>query len=742
MFDIRDHVQFTSTGRAHCPHCDQEQAKGRALSIDPDSGAYKCFRGCTTEQIRAAIGIPKAKQTPANLTGKRSALSSRETVERATKELLASKLPLDWLKDRTIFEENIERHQLGLYRAKVGKKTVEAIGIPFPAGDGFYVKKRLAPWADLLSADPEYSPWKQWGIPPLTWFTRKPKQAKQTWLCEGEWDAIVLADELDQKKDTETAIACFNCGAGSVPPQAELDKLIGNVTVFYDLDKAGREGAEKVARALGDRAAIAVVPSNEDAPKGWDVSDALLNEFPLADFRAAAAAATQPPPQKQSNNPLRDRLLTNDELIDTAPEYTEWLVPDILTQNELFLLAAGARTGKTLLAMTLAHAVATGSEFLSRPTTQGTVLFVEIEDSPGKIRERQQAQGWERGLPIVWLPKFKLSELPHLAEIAAEIDDLRLIVIDTLSRVKDSNVNESSAEMSAVLDPLQDLAISLDCCVVLVHHTGKVNAETADKVDLFDTIRGSSAIRAVCRGSMVLAASDRSYRLVCENGWGKHDLKVILDANTLEWKLIGKWSPVQNMTQKDQIVDYLKLSGEASIEQLHEATGIDKKSLYTQLSRLQTSDNAGDRVIKRGSRRKYTYSLAIFNTSQQLNSVLNSSNEDVKSDTGYSQQNNFLLGGDEKVLSELDASDEKLNSVDYSPETHAEQGFRLFNNYSTLFNTGDVVELQAGTHHGKTGRIIEVSELAASIQLEGWAIPEVLSLSNLKLLQRGEEKSS
>ncbi|NJL57148.1 AAA family ATPase [bacterium] len=40
--------------------------------------------------------------------------------------------------------------------------------------------------------------------------------------------------------------------------------------------------------------------------------------------------------------------MTNDELIATAPDHIEWLIPDLLPLNELILLAAGARAGKSL----------------------------------------------------------------------------------------------------------------------------------------------------------------------------------------------------------------------------------------------------------------------------------------------------------------------------------------------------------------------------------------------------------
>jgi len=559
-----------------------------------------------------------------------------------------------WLIDRGIDEAIITRHKLGIAAVKVGaNRRSWAISIPMPVADGtaYYLKKRVAPWDEEIQALDGYQSWKQYGIPRSIYWTHQPEEASSTWLCEGEWDAMMLG-ELVLKADEPIAVGCFTCGCSNVPGEEELAKLPGQVVVFYDRNDAplkngerpGEAGAEKVAIALGKRGRVGQVPMPEDCDvKGWDISDAINQGYKLGDFKAAAAVATKPDPNAKSSNSLRRALIWNDDLVANAPDYTEFLVPDLLTEDELFLFAASPRAGKSLMAMTLAKAVAEGGQFLGRPCTQGTVIYVKCEDSHTKIKEREQAQGWGAGLPVAWLDDFKLSNMSELEELVEELDP-RLIVLDTLSRIKDSNISESSAEMSQLLDPLQKMANKYGVCVLLVHHTGKISTDNIDKVDIFDTIRGSSAIRAVSRGSMVLAAGERDYRLVVENGWGKHDLKVVLDANTLTWKQLGKWSPPVNMTQQDQIIDALKKMESASVEQLHEETGIAKKSLYEQLSRLVNKDAEGPRVIKEGSKRKYTYRLAIFNTIQQLNSVLNSENSDQLSVIPTNQQNIYSGG--------------------------------------------------------------------------------------------------
>ncbi len=659
MFKITDHIEFDSSFRAVCPSCEAEgKGKKKNLSLVPDTdGAYKCHRGCSPEDIRSALGIRPTTLIPASLAPKvppKKTVVNPQKVKADHERLLTSDGPArQWLRDRGITEKLIVRYRLGISEVRIGNKRHWGITIPIPVdgGSGYHIKKRVAPWDKSAQELAEYQPWKQYGVPKTIYWTNQPANASTTWLCEGEWDAMLLG-ELALKSAEPIAVACFTCGCSNIPSAEQLDALPGQVVIFYDRNDAplpngerpGEAGAEKLAIALGKNGRIGLVPMPDDCQaKGWDVSDAINYGYTLGDFTAAAAKATKPTPKSSSTNSLKRALIWNDDLIANAPDYTEFLVPDLLTEDELFLFAASPRAGKSLMAMTLAKAVASGDQFLGRPCTQGTVIYVKCEDSHTKIKEREAAQGWGAGLPVAWLDDFRLSNMSELIELVEELDP-RLIVLDTLSRIKDSNISESSAEMSQLLDPLQKMANKYGVCVLLVHHTGKVSTDNVHNVDIFDTIRGSSAIRAVCRGSMVLAAGERDYRLVVENGWGKHDLKVVLDANTLTWKQLGKWSPPVNMSQQDQILDALKKMTSATVEQLHEETGIAKKCLYEQLSRLVNKDEEGPTVIKEGSKRKYTYRLAIFNTIQQLNSVLNSENADGQSVIGYSQQNIYSGG--------------------------------------------------------------------------------------------------
>jgi hypothetical protein len=407
-FNIRDYVEFNADDRAICPSCQQSKgANHRKLNLSVmASGAYKCFANCTTADIRAALGVSENRIIPTALalhtTAPRSTVTvSPQKVREAHERLLNSDGPAkQWLHDRGIDDALLARHQLGITRAKCGDRHLPAITIPLPNADGtaFYQKKRVSPWLPANEQPAGYQPWSQAGIPARIFFTYLPVEAAATWLCEGEWDAIVLGWQVRQA-ELPIAVATFTCGCGTVPPPDQLDLLPGQVVIFYDRnDKPtktgvipGDEGARKVATALGGRARIAQVPMTDGCEvHGWDVSDALKVGFQVSDFVQAATDATAYTPQETTANfnPLRSRLITNDELLARAPDYVEWLVPDLLTMDELFVLAAPPRGGKSLLALSLSLCIATGANFLDRPVMKGAVLYVNLEDSEAKLKER------------------------------------------------------------------------------------------------------------------------------------------------------------------------------------------------------------------------------------------------------------------------------------------------------------------------------------------------------------------
>lgn len=807
MSDLRDLIDFNASRRADCPVCTVDGKRGGTLWLTDNGGVY-CHRGCEPATIYEAVGLTKDKVIPSKVARPFVRTKIRPTplsvvIEGCTRLLGGNTPGLAWLEGKGITREMIEWKRLGYYETRPKGKLREAVGVPYPftGTDGFLIKKRIHPWNHAAVEDRNYKPWSQPGISQIAYIAYAPQDSEETWVCEGEWDAIKLGWEM-KKAGEPITVACFSNGAGSVPGMEELNSLPGKVRIFYDRNdkpnkkgvKPGEEGAKKLARALGDRAKIALVPMPDGCDvNGWDVSDALNGGYSLEHFKQAAKQAT--PPQKVELCEFEQEGMWNDTLLDTADDCAPFLVPDLIPENELGVVASTPREGKSLLLMGLAKAVATGGLFLDRPCTKGGVVYVNAEDGNDKVKERELAQGWSRGLPVFWHEKFKLSQIEKL-ESFIKVHDPRLVVIDTLSRTNDSSINESSPDIAKVIGPLQDLARDYHCSIILVHHLTKTPPETASTVDVFEQIRGSTAIRATCRAAYVLAQGESGIRLCYEHGSGKGDLRIKKDLETLTWYLIGNWNPDINEDKKLYIKELLKAQGPISAKKLAQIAGLSVSYTHKVLSKLIRENSPKFTVIKEGSRGCYKYSVDQFSLNFLGKLEENYSNLDTERDT----KNFFPIslvpeGGDHRdQLSHTHDHDDhndhdfpghKRKQEQSTPQPYAQSGKSDFPDFFPTFSSPQKrdqctspkenqvcanfpenvitlnpppdqrdqkknitgVELHAGDRAevlGRpfTGKHVEILELLpggeALVKAETWAIERTYGLSDLRFISRPE----
>jgi hypothetical protein len=759
MFKITDHIDFDSKHRAQCPSCLVAGKTGKNLALVPNTdGAYKCHRSCTPEDIKAALGQTKQesdRQIPEAIARntKLRYHSPQELKANTDRLLTQSKLGKQWLSDRGIGEDAIAKLRLGVVQKKIDDRMMPCLTVPYEITPGQYLQKYfVTPWLPaeqrVNSRGEQVQRIKQdTGLAARWWFTCQ-SESKTLWICEGEWDAIAIT-----KYAIDADICTSTTGAGNIPGDLSPLDQYEKILIWYDLDKPddkgkrpGQDGAIKLAHKLGERSLIATVPHPEDHKSGWDISDALLAGYKPEDFLTAGAAATRPVDKVEiPANSLKSRLTTTAELMARAKDYTDWLIDEILPINELILLAASPRAGKSLMAMNIAQCIASGSNFLDRPVTQGTVIYVQCEDSETKTKQRAISQGWDENLPVYWLEKFKMSELPELIKLAEELEP-RLIILDTLSRIRDDNATESSAEMGRVLEPLQEFARDHNCCILPIHHTGKIKLESADAIDVFETIRGSSAIRATCRGTLVIAANDQGYRLCVENGYNKQDLKVSLDPNTLTWRLLGKWGMEADSSQADQVLDYLTKVEHATIEQLHESVRINKASLYKVLSRLVHDE----KISKTGSRKSVVYSRLLQKLAKAQSDISDMS--DTLSDSTTQTAQSIEVLSDKKSISFISDNTHIQKTADHTTPDQSKLSDCLTSalntvgvsdsesdnlpdkNKSVRFKIGDRVEIQTGRFVGKLCYVkaMEDDNGQVEVMAEKWSVTRFYKPSDLK----------
>jgi len=140
------------------------------------------------------------------------------------------------------------------------------------------------------------------------------------------------------------------------------------------------------------------------------------------------------------------RLWTN----DTTD--TEWLVEPLLAKGRAHALYAGAKSGKSLLLLEIAAALATGRQILSQSAQPPThVLYIDFEMTANDIRDRLEAFGYSEQddlthLHYVLLPSIAGLDTAEGAKTviqAIHATGSQLVIIDTTARAVEGEENDA-----------------------------------------------------------------------------------------------------------------------------------------------------------------------------------------------------------------------------------------------------------------------------------------------------------
>jgi RecA-family ATPase len=205
---------------------------------------------------------------------------------------------------------------------------------------------------------------------------------------------------------------------------------------------------------------------------------------------------------------------------NNAPAKPRWLVKRLLPEMGVALMSGQWSTGKTFMALHLAHCVSTGTPFAGQKIKRrgGTLLLAA--EAPGDIPLRLRAIAAPPGtanpalLPFAWIDDVpKLSDAksrPGLINIALQAESemqkqfklpLALIIVDTMSAAAGFEDENSAAHVQPVMDALHQLARTTGALVMVVDHLGKsINVGT----------RGSSAKEGSADAVLTLAAPEKS----------------------------------------------------------------------------------------------------------------------------------------------------------------------------------------------------------------------------------------
>ena len=170
-----------------------------------------------------------------------------------------------------------------------------------------------------------------------------------------------------------------------------------------------------------------------------------------------------------------------------APK-TKWLCENFIPERSITFIVADAGSYKSTFMLALCKAISCGEDFLGLATRSRRVLYLDNENPPDVLRERNSAMRLELeankrlrvwsmygGVP---LPKLGSPDLREIVKKSVEGNHKPLIVLDHwASFLKPGDGGETTGQTSALLQELKYLC-GLGATVVVLAHTLKYDPTT------------------------------------------------------------------------------------------------------------------------------------------------------------------------------------------------------------------------------------------------------------------------
>jgi hypothetical protein len=216
-------------------------------------------------------------------------------------------------------------------------------------------------------------------------------------------------------------------------------------------------------------ASLAAIPDQEGRLRAFD---ALIRD----DRALSRLVAGDPEPQKTR--------WTVAELYAAAFPEPRWAIPGMIPVG-LSILAGRPKVGKSWLGLAIAHAKGTGGRLFDRKVDRGKVLYLALEDSPRRLKDRTEKQGIPSTADITFATTWEPLDAGGLAILQKEIESehYALVVIDTIGRALGRADQRDIAEMTAIIGNLQQMALLYDVTILAIDHHRKPSGFTADPVD-------------------------------------------------------------------------------------------------------------------------------------------------------------------------------------------------------------------------------------------------------------------
>ena len=227
------------------------------------------------------------------------------------------------------------------------------------------------------------------------------------------------------------------------------------------------------------------------------------------------------------------------ELYDTVYENRPPII-DGLLYSGLYLFVGSPKIGKSFLMAQLAYHISTGTPIWNYKVNKGTVLYLALEDDYSRLQKRLYQMFGTDSADNLYL-SVSASQLndgldKQLESFIMKHADTKLIIIDTLQKVREVSSDYSYSNDYEIISSLKKFADNNKICMILVHHTRKQKSD-----DSFDMISGTNGLLGAADGAFVLQKEKRTANAATLeiSGRDQQDQKLYLNRNpdNLIWEL-------------------------------------------------------------------------------------------------------------------------------------------------------------------------------------------------------------
>ena len=191
------------------------------------------------------------------------------------------------------------------------------------------------------------------------------------------------------------------------------------------------------------------------------------------------------------------------EPLEKPPFVVDGLIPTGLT-----LFCGSQKIGKSWLMLKLCLCVSQGIPLWDMHTQEGDVLYLCLEDTFCRIQDRLfHLTDEASGRLHFAVASNKLSDglIVQLEDYLKEYPDSRLIVIDTLQKIRTASKDNAYASDYGDISLIKDFADRHSLAVIVVHHIRKQNDS-----DVFNKVSGTTGLTGSADATFVLEQESRA----------------------------------------------------------------------------------------------------------------------------------------------------------------------------------------------------------------------------------------